>query len=206
MEEFKPNSHKFKEEQKESSENRKKVNKVVTGVAKPRKRSELTKFADVFISEDAANVKSYILMDVLVPAIKKAISDIVTNGIDMILYGETGHTKKNSNTSKVSYSKYYKDRDDDRRPSRDTSARSRFDYDDIVFENRGDAEAVLDQMYELIDRYNVVSILDLYDMADLTPPPYTSKRYGWTSLRGAEALRTRDGGYILKLPRPMPID
>lgn len=58
------------------------------------KKSEMQKFADVFISEDVNNVKSYIVMDVLVPAIKKAISDIVTNGIDMILYGETGKSKR----------------------------------------------------------------------------------------------------------------
>ena len=52
-------------------------------------------------------MKSYIVMDVLVPAIKKAISDIVTNGIDMILYGEAGKSKKNSTASKVSYQKFY---------------------------------------------------------------------------------------------------
>ena len=54
----------------------------------------MQKFADVFISEDVNNVKSYIVMDVLVPAIKKAISDIVTNGIDMILYGKLGNQKR----------------------------------------------------------------------------------------------------------------
>ena len=31
--------------------------------AKPKKKGEMQKFADVFISEDVGNVKSYILMD-----------------------------------------------------------------------------------------------------------------------------------------------
>ena len=41
-------------------------------------------------------------------------------------------------------------------------------------------------------------------MADLTSP-YTSNKYGWTNIRSAEAVRVRDG-YILKLPKAMPID
>ena len=106
MEEYKPNSHKSKEEQKDLVPE-KRVEKVISGTVKPKKKSEMQKFADVFISEDVNNVKSYIVMDVLVPAIKKAISDIVTNGIDMILYGEAGKSKKNSTASKVSYQKYY---------------------------------------------------------------------------------------------------
>ena len=113
MEEYKPNSHKSKEEQ-QTAPPEKKVEKVVSGSVKSRKKSEIQKFADVFIQEDAQKVKSYILMDVLVPAVKKAISDIVTNGIDMILYGETGRTKKNGTASKVSYRSYYDKRDDRR--------------------------------------------------------------------------------------------
>ena len=115
MEEYKPNSHKSKEEQRESDTlPEKKVGKVIVGSAKSKKKGEMQKFADIFISEDVGNVKSYIIMEVLVPAVKKAISDIVTNGIDMILYGETGRTKKSATASKVSYGKFY-DRDSGRR-------------------------------------------------------------------------------------------
>lgn len=70
MEEYKPNSHKSKEEQ-QTAPPEKKVEKVVSGSVKSRKKSEIQKFADVFIQEDAQKVKSYILMDVLVPAVKK---------------------------------------------------------------------------------------------------------------------------------------
>ena len=103
MEQYGGNSHKMKDEQKalpEKSSEEKKVGKVISGSAKSKKKGEMQKFADVFISEDVGNVKSYIFMEVLVPAVKKAISDIVTNGVDMILYGET-RQKKNT-TTKVS--------------------------------------------------------------------------------------------------------
>ena len=70
---------------------------------------------------------------------------------------------------------------------------------DITFETRGDAEAVLEQMDDVIDRYGIVTVADMYDMADLTAP-YTSNKYGWTSINSAEVVRVRDG-YILKLPK-----
>ena len=88
-EEYKSNSHKSKEGQTETLTERKKVEKVVHGKVRTKPKSGISKVTDMFISEDAANVKSYIVMDVLVPAVKKAISDIVRDGIDMILYGES---------------------------------------------------------------------------------------------------------------------
>ena len=90
MEDYKSNSDKARQEQ----QSEKKVEAVITGAAKIRKKGEMQKFADVFIAEDANNVKSYILMEVIVPAVKKAISDIVTTGIDMILYGEARKTER----------------------------------------------------------------------------------------------------------------
>ena len=207
MEEYKPNSHKSKEEQRESDAlPEKKVGKVITGSAKPKKKGEMQKFADVFISEDVGNVKSYIIMEVLVPAVKKAISDIVTNGVDMILYGET-RQKKNSNTTKVSYGKYYgSSREQEQRSnSYRQSGRSGFDYDEIIFETRGDAESVLDAMNEIISQYGVVSVGDLYDLAAVSTDNFAVNKYGWTDIAGCKAVRVRDG-YIRKLPKAYPLN
>lgn len=154
-----------------------------------------------FISEDVNNVKSYIVMDVLVPAIKKAISDIVTNGIDMILYGEAGKSKKNSTASKVSYQKYY---DGGKKDYAAPKSRTSYEYDELLFETRGDAESVLDAMNEIIAQYEVVSVADLYDLANVSNDNYAANKYGWTDIAGCRAVRVRDG-YILKLPKPTPL-
>ena len=202
MKEYKPNSHKYKEDQNRSAPE-KKVEKVIAGTVKSKKKSEIRKFTDVFISEDINNVKSYILLDVLIPAIKKAISDIVTNGIDMILYGETGKTKSNSIASKISYRSYY----DGRNGRRDYSAirtKISYNYDDIIFDNRGEAEDVLSRMDELISTYGLVSVADLYDLVGVTGN-YTDNKYGWTNIRNASVIRVRDG-YMLKLPKALPLD
>lgn len=202
MEDYKPNSHRFKEEQKEAQAEKKKFNKVVSGPVKVKKKTEMSKVKDVFIAEDASKVKSYIVWDVLVPAVKKAVSDIVTNGIDMILYGETGHSRKSSAGSKVSYSRFYDQRGSDRHDAT-PRVRSGYAYDDIVYTSRGEAEEVLSLMEEAIETYGMVSVADMYDMVGETGS-YTDNKYGWTSLRIAEVVRTRNGEYIIKLPKAMP--
>lgn len=204
MENYKPNSHKSKEEQQEALVERK-LEKVIKGSAKTKKRSDVKKFADVFISEDAGNVKSYIIMDVLIPAIKKAISDIVTNGIDMMLYGEAGRSKKKSPASKISYRSYYESDNDRRRDYSSIRTRSTYEYDDIVLDNRGEAESVLSTMDELVETYGMVSVADLYELVGIQGS-YTDNKYGWTkNIRNASVVRVRDG-YLLKLPKALPFD
>lgn len=204
---YPPNSHKYKEEQKNAASEEKRVQKVVKTPVK-MKKNEVRKLTDLFISEDVSSVKSYIFMDVLVPAIKKAIYDIVTNGIDMFLYGGSGKGKSSSSGSKVSYRNYYDQKNNASsngyRGSENVKPRNGFEYDDIIFDNRGEAEAVKQQLQATIGRYGVVTIADLYDMVDLTPP-YTSQKYGWMDVSNTEVARVRDG-YVLKLPRAVPID
>lgn len=185
----------------------KRIQKVVKTPAKT-KTNEIRKFADIFISEDVANVKKYIFMDVLVPAVKKAIYDIVTNGIDMFLYGGNGKARGNSNSQKVSYRNYYDQKNNNNnngyRGSENTRASNAFDYDDIMFSTRGEAEAAKRQMQEVVGRYGIVTVADLYEMAYLTAP-YTAHKYGWMDASTVEVTRVRDG-YVLKLPRAVPID
>lgn len=195
MEDYKPNSHKSKE-----ITNVLATKKDIKPIAKAKTKKK-NKLVDTFISEDAQNIKSYILMDVLVPAIKKAISDIVTDGISMLLYGDTSHGSKRSSsvTSYVSYNRYS---DRDRRDDRVT--RTGYSYDDIVLNTRGEAEEVLDAMDGMLETYGVVSVADMYDLVGITCN-YTDNKYGWTNLRNAEPVRVRDG-YMLKLPKAGPID
>ena len=203
MNDYKPNSNRFKDEQKQK-EREKKVEKVVSGTVITRKKSGVRKLADEFISEDAKNIKSYVIGDVLIPSAKKAIADIVTNVIDMILYGGSRGGSKRSNADRVSYRNYY-DRDNySSARTASASSYSRYSYDDIILSTRGEAEDVLLRMDELMDTYGLVRVADLYDLVGITGD-YTDNKYGWTNIRSAEVVRVRDG-YMIKMPRAVAID
>lgn len=196
---YKPNSHRFKEEQKAGSTEKKKVEKVVRGKVKTKPRSGVSKLADAFISDDASTVKTTLVEDILVPAAKKTISDLIVTGLDIIMYGES-RGRRSGSSSYVSYRDYSR-RDDDRR--RDSSSRRGYSHEDIILESRAEAEEVLTRMDELIETYGTVSIADMYDLIGKSCA-YTDNNYGWTNIRNAEPIRVRDG-YMLKLPKALPL-
>ena len=196
--EYKSNSNKSKQEQT----NQHKVEKIVTGTVIAKKKTGLRKFTDEFISDDAKNIKSYVIKDVIIPALKKVISDIVRDGIDMILYGGTGDSGRRSNVDRISYRNYYDNRSSIRRDDRTYS--SVYDYDDIILATMGEARDVLSRMDELIDTYGMVSVADLYDLVGISGN-YTDNKYGWTNLKTARITRVRDG-YRIEMPRAMVIE
>ena len=198
---IKPNSYKYKAEMA-NRENEKRATKVAKGRVSKKKH---TKFSDVFTTQDMSNVGSYVVTDVIIPAAKKLIWDVISDGTSMILFGETGRNKPRSNASRVSYAKYYDDpRDRGDRFANTAPVRRGIEYDNITFDTRGEAELVIDGLCDIIDRYGHATIIDLYDLADLTAPAHTSAKYGWTTMGAATVQRVRDG-FILKLPRAVPI-
>lgn len=204
MAETKINS--LKTEKKKEPREEKRAEKVVKGNVKVRKKSEARKLADTFIAEDARKVKDYVWSDVLVPTIKKAISDIIVNGVDILLYGESGKTKRFKGVAGSVQFRDYNSISRERRSSSSSRSRSRSSYtfDDIIFETRGEAEAVLVRMDEIMDRYGFVRVADFYELAGVTGT-YTDNSYGWDNIYDAEPVRVRDG-YLIKLPRAIPID
>lgn len=197
MEDYRSNSHKAKAEAKEAAE--KKVNKVVTGNVKRKKKSEVSKFKDVFISEDVSNVKTYIFLDVLVPAIKKAVSDIVKDGIDMMLYGD----KRSSSRGSSSYVSYRSYSDNTSRNSR-RLVRASYDFDDVVFDTRGEADEVLSSMDELMDTYGVVSVADMYDLCGMSLNLSTRLAHAWNAFTSRDPTQyiITGPGYSSRPDRP----
>ena len=216
MEVYKPNSNRSKQEQMEPAA---KMEKVVSGSVRPRKKSKLGKFSDVFRAKDVENVKSFIFTDVLIPIVKKAISDFVasstrglgdglSNCVDVYLFGEAGARRKGrTDYTRASYRTYYDDkrRDDRKEPYVSAKPRMAYDYDDLTFDNRGDAELVLSILEEHIAEYKIASVADLYDLAGVSCS-HTSNKFGWTDISGARVVQTRDGGWVLDMPRAIPID
>lgn len=204
MENYPNNSHKYKSEQREREAQleQKRVQRVVNGKAKTKK-NEVRKLTNIFISDDIHNVKSYVVEDVIIPTIKKTI----LNSLEMILLGRSGSygggSVRYNDGGKVSYRKYSDDPRDDRFSGR-VKAGSPAGYDDIIFETRADAELTIEEMANTIKRYEIVSIGDMYDIAQITAPS-TYYKYGWTSIRNARVEKV-PGGYVIRMPRALPID
>lgn len=200
MAEYTNNSFKAKEEKKERTEKQ----AVVSKTPKTRKKSEIRKAAGLLISEDASTVKDHLFQDVLIPTARDLIVHIIEDTVNIIFYGST--RRKSGSGGRIGYASRFDEvrdpRDRDRDKRRDRTA---IEYDDIIFDNRGDAEAVLANMDACLEQYGVVTVLDLFDFAGVTTHNYMADRYGWKNLSNAEVRRIRDG-FIIDLPRAFPID
>lgn len=184
---------------------------VAAGSAKERKKSLGKRIAENFTGEDAESVGQHILMDVLIPAAKNAISDAVTQGIERMLFGEVRRGRSVSSGRPGSYTSYGSinkspgrafQADGSREMSR--AARRNHDFREIILEERGEAERVLDELGHILDAFDVVTVGEMYSLVNITGS-YTDEKWGWNDLRSAKVERIRDG-YLLSLPRPMPLD
>jgi hypothetical protein len=189
------------------------IESVVTGQVIRRKRSLSSRIGDIFIGGDAQSVWSYVAFDVLVPAAKDMLSDAVSQGVERMLFGDsTGRISSGRRNRSRDYSPGYTNYSKFSQPSsrgrgRESSgrefsrqARASHNFDEIILATRAEADEVLERMDDLIDKYGVVTVSDLYDLLDITSD-FTDEKWGWSDIRSSSVRRDRRG-YMLKLPRP----
>lgn len=203
--EFPPNS----KISKTSKNEEKNITPVVSGKAVRRRKSLRKQFSETFVAGDARTAIRYVAFDVLLPAIKDMVVESFTQGIEKLIFGDSrrrGSTSPMSGpTGYVSYNRYAMSSRNPG-PSRALSrqARASHNFDEIVLENRVEAENVVDNLFELVSRYESATVADLYELIGLSSS-HTDHKWGWTDLHGAGVTRVR-GGYLLDLPEPEPLD
>lgn len=194
----------------------KKIERVVGGEVVRRKKPLGKRLRETFVGGDAKSVWGYVVLDVMIPAAKDMVADATSQGIEKMLFGEARSTSRrgrnySGSNGHVSYNRmssgsrppWDRDRPD---PRRSVSQRSRasHDFDEIILETRGEAEEVIDRLFELISKYETASVADLYELTGINGN-YTDNKWGWSDIRGAGVTRVRSG-YLLDLPRPEPLD
>lgn len=204
MENYQSNSHKSKQEAATKQE--KNVQKVVAGVAKVKKKGEFRKFAENFISEDAHSVGDYIFRDVIIPGIVKLVTDSIKDGVDIIFKGASSRSSRNSGGYPGNYVSYnnFSNRNNNQRSVASNTTKAVHSPSDITLPSRSDAEAVLNQLKDILKAYGAVTVSDLYDSVGMSHS-FTDVKYGWTDLRNADVARDSDGWYV-KLPNAYPLD
>ena len=204
------NSHKSKAKTVEQPPAEKRVVKqVANGVRK--KKGFGKKLAESFIQNDVENVKSYVIDDVVIPGIKRAILDAICNSVSMLFYGDTRGSYFDDSPRRRSYRSYssmYEPRQRRERRAVEEPARRYSDLDatdEIEYETKGSADDVIKELNEIIDVYGLASVADFYE-ASRCSCDHVCNNYGWTNIDGAVAHMKPNGKWMLIMPKSMPID
>lgn len=207
---YQSNSHKAKDAKPREEREPKKVEKVVQGEVRMRKKPLGKRFQEVFVGGNADSVWEYIIFDVLVPSAKDTMADAVSQGIERMLFGEARSTSRRTGyrpSGGSGYTSYNRmSRPEPRDEPRNVSHRNRatHNFDEIILATRIEAEEVIDRLFDLVSRYEAATVADLYELVGASGN-YTDDKWGWTDIRGAGVTRVRNG-YLLDLPKPEPLD
>ena len=192
----------------------KKIEKIIEGEAVQRKKPLGKRFKNMFFGGNAREALGFAAVDVLLPAARDMLADAGRETIERLIFGESRRSRVFARSGgPTRYDGYYRGGSSPygapawrREPQRDISPRGRstHSFDEIVLDSRGEAEQVIDTLFEIVQQYNQATVSDLYGLVGITSA-YTDQKYGWTDLRGANVQHTR-GGYLLNLPKPEPLD
>lgn len=182
--------------------------KKVIAKAKVHKKSAIKEALRTFFVRDLPEIAEHLVIDVAIPAAKNAITDMVTQGIQQLMYGEVDPRRRStsgytsySSTSRVNRGTgYYESRRAERREPRQPKPTN---VEDLVFDTRGDAVDVIEFIAEQIEDYGQVSVADLMSSVGIQPR-YTDERWGWTTTDAFEIRQIREG-WLVSADRPEPI-
>ncbi len=171
----------------------------------------------IFPEQDRGSIWSYIFTDVLIPVVKRAIWDGVTQGItgafSMLLYGGNNpNTPKTTNSRTVTpYSSQYSNNT----PVKTVSGMSVYDFANIEFDyittmdGRG-ANDVINKVYDYLSRFPSIPVTKVYEFAGVFTDNYQAGKYGWTKAQllnsNLKALPKLNGKFYIDFPKPFPID
>lgn len=205
--EYPPNKFGSKETPRED----KKIERVTNTQPIRRKKSLGRKFKELFFGGDARTTGQFLIYNVLIPAWKDMIIETGREGIEKLVRGESYRRRSSPQAGPrgyVSYNRYSTGPmgpDTRSEPPRSMSprARARHDFDEIVLNTRAEAEEVIERMFDIVSRYESVTVADLYELVGVRAT-HVDNKWGWTDLRGAGVTRVKDG-YLLELPDLQPL-
>ena len=210
-----------------AEDEKKKVDKPVVHVDQNniKKKSVGRQFLSSLITSDVGIIGEHI-GDIFRTAVQETLIDAGCTFITMFFSnGESRPTSRRwnstysgwNNQSKTNYGTIYRTSDtgyfkESEKKSYEYEAtqgpwyrRSSYDYMDIPFDRRPDAEKVLDAMRDILEHYPSVSVADFYDLVGYNyGNNYTCNNYGWTDLSNVTVTWSR-GAWYISLPRAVVI-
>lgn len=175
-----------------------------------RKETAAQKFRKTFLADDIDDIGNYLVTELIVPTIK----DIFLNFMTAVLWGDrrSGSIYRDngrrtdyngiSRTSRIGFDRNRKSNDQIREEI--AAERRQFDLENIVLATRDQADTILNNMEDYLDKYGQVTVGYLFELLGENGP-YTVEYYGWRNLDRARIKRINNG-YLLDLPRPVRIE
>lgn len=165
-----------------------------------KKESPWKKFKSEFIKTDGKTIGHYITGQVIVPAIKNTVLNIV----QMLLFGKSNGNNLNNGIyrSNIPYVSY---RDISNKPQQQNIAKQGSLYApiEVTVATQEDANAVLSAAQDVIDRYNQLRVSEFFEFVGLECP-YTCINYGWTNIASATVTPYGDK-WVITMPKATPI-
>lgn len=207
---YQGNPNKDKEKKPE-----KQIEKVVTGEAVQKPKSIGRKFKDIFFGGNIKASARFVAADVILPAFRDLLVAAISDGARRVVYGESMYRRRPPEyRPRVQYSNQYSNPINppyrswsDPRPranlpdQRNPYRVERREANDIILASKIDAERVVESLIEIVDKYEVASLADLYDLLGWQSS-HVDNKWGWTYLNNVEIRQVRDG-YLIDLP---PLD
>lgn len=180
------------------------------------------RFKNTFFGGDAKETARTVWQGLLVPGLKNVFLDVIQQGSERMVLGETRSISRNSTLPNLlglghqAYNRMYQNGPmpgggvlgasplQQLQQQANRQARATHDFSNFVVTNRAAAEVVVDRMYDLLSRDGVVTVADFLDLLG-EGADYTMQKWGWLDLRGTQIVRVPQG-YLFDLPKPIPLD
>jgi len=209
--------------EEETPKEERKIQKIEGVKVVKTKKSIGKRIKEGFGGNDMQSVGTYLMWDVLVPAARDLVFDIIIEGARGSLYGDASRRPTSSigsnrsgivgsnNTSRVRTTNYNGISRAQSAPVQSNNMTSRdksqFDFSDLVLDSRIKAEEIILKMNDALEEFGLVSVAEFYDALEISGNGFTDQKYGWNAetFQGAR-VRPARGGFLLDIPQPRPFE
>lgn len=193
---------------------KRKLEPVITGKVIRRKKPFGRRILDTIFAGEGG-VLTYLLREVLVPAIRDTAADFVIQGIEKAAYGEVRSARRSGfrgNTQPRSHISYDRPSSIVRSPlnssvpapvRRQVNLTSTQTLEEIIVDSQFTAQIILDKLYEYIEEYGGVTLANLKELLGETAV-YTDHKLGWHDDAVFTIRRVREG-FLLVIPDPVDL-
>lgn len=191
---------------------REKLESVVKkGTVIQKKPNIFKRTARSMVADDVQNVGDFVVTDILVPALRNLLYDVIVGGAGRTIFGNAAARRPGVNPGlfgtaqnlKTAYHAASSPAAAPVQPGMSKQAQARFDFSEISLTDHSEALYIIELLKSRVASYGTATVADLYDLLGHTGA-FTDQNWGWNDLSMAKVQQNR-AGFVLDLPHPLPL-